>query len=181
MALLEIIEYPHPTLLKIARPVEPADITDALRKTIQDMIETMIEAPGVGLAAPQVNLSKRFFVVDVSAQYPDRPPFVLINPVITEKSGTTTFEEGCLSLPDFREEIERSKKITVKYQDEFGKPQEITDEDFLAIVIQHELDHLNGVVAADHISPMKRMMYLKKLKKMDRRGTRTPEPAGSQL
>src|SRR4051812_33502677 len=111
MALLPIIEYPHPTLKKVAREVDPIEINDALRKTLQDMIETMIEAPGVGLAAPQVNISKRFFVVDVSAYYPDRPePFALINPVIREKSGKTGIEEGCLSLPDFREEVERSKR-----------------------------------------------------------------------
>lgn len=169
MALLEIIEYPHPTLTKIARDIDLIEINDNLRKLIRDMIETMIEAPGVGLAAPQVNISKRLFVVDVSADYPDRPPFALINPVIKESSGTTTFNEGCLSLPDFREDVPRSKKIKVEYLDENGKKQTIEDEGFLAIVIQHELDHLNGVVAADRISPMKRMMYLKKLKKRDKR------------
>src|SRR4051812_11417228 len=121
MALLEIIEYPHPTLKKVAREVDPIEINDHLRTLIQNMIETMLEAPGVGLAAPQVNISRRLIVVDVSSYYPDRKPFALINPVITEKSGRTTFEEGCLSLPEFREEVERSKKITVQYLDEFGK------------------------------------------------------------
>ncbi len=181
MALLEIIEYPHPTLLEIARPVDPSEINDAFRTTIDNMIETMLEAPGVGLAAPQVNISKRFLVVDVSSYYPDRPPFAIINPVITERSGKTTFEEGCLSLPEFREDVERSKKITVEYLDAWGKRQVITDEGFLAIVIQHEIDHLDGIVAADRISPMKRMMYLKKLKKMDRKGLRIPELSGSRL
>ncbi|MBN8556011.1 MAG: peptide deformylase [Deltaproteobacteria bacterium] len=174
MALLPIIEYPHPTLKKVAREVDLAEINDAFRKIIADMIETMIEAPGVGLAAPQVNISKRFFVVDVSNYYPDRKPFVLINPVILEKSGRQTFEEGCLSLPDFREDVERAKKIKAKYLDEFGKEQIIEDEDFLAIVIQHELDHLDGIVAADRISPMKRMMYLTKLKKMTKKADRAP-------
>lgn len=169
MALLEIIEYPHPTLLKIARDVDPREINDSLRVTIKDMIETMIDAPGVGLAAPQVNISKRFVVIDVSSEYPDRPPFALINPVIVEKSGRTTFDEGCLSLPDFRETVERAKKVKVEYLDEFGKKQSFEDENFLAIVIQHELDHLDGIVAADRISPMKRMMYLKKLKKREKR------------
>ena len=171
MAKLEIIEYPHPTLQKVARNVDPIEINDAFRKTIRDMIETMIEAPGVGLAAPQVNISKRFIVVDVSQSYEGREPFALINPVILEKSGKTTFDEGCLSLPDFRETVERSKKIKVKYLDEWGKEQIIEDEDFLAIVIQHEIDHLDGIVAADRISPMKRMMYLKKLKKKEKKST----------
>jgi peptide deformylase len=170
MAVLPIIEYPHPTLLKVARDVDPQEINDGLRKIIADMIETMIEAPGVGLAAPQVNISKRFFVVDVSNYYPDRKPFALINPVILERSGKEVFEEGCLSLPDFSEEVERSKKVKVTYLDEMGKKQTIEDEEFLAIVIQHEMDHLDGIVAADRISPMKRMMYLKKLKKRERKG-----------
>lgn len=169
MALLEIIEYPHPTLKKVAREVDPLEINDDLRKFIKDMIETMIDAPGVGLAAPQVNISKRIFVVDVSSEYPDRPPFVLINPVIVEASGKTGIAEGCLSLPDFREEVDRYKKIKMEYLDEYGKKQVLEDEEFLAIVVQHELDHLNGIVAADRISPMKRMMYLKKLKKRDKK------------
>lgn len=168
MSILTIIEYPHPTLKKVARDVDPIEINDAFRKIIADMIETMIEAPGVGLAAPQVNISKRFIVVDVSAYYPDRKPFALINPVILEKEGKTTFDEGCLSLPEFRETVERSKKIKVEYLDEMGKKQTLVDDDFLAIVIQHEIDHLDGIVAADRISPMKRMMYLKKLKKRDK-------------
>jgi peptide deformylase len=168
MALLPIIEYPHPTLTKIARDVAPIEINDDLRRLIKDMIDTMIEAPGVGLAAPQVNISKRLFVVDVSSEYPDRPPFALINPVILEAHGRTKFNEGCLSLPEFREDVERSKFVKMSYLDEFGKPQILEDEGFLAIVVQHELDHLNGVVAADRVSPMKKMMYLKKLKKRDR-------------
>jgi len=168
MALLEIIEYPHPTLLKIARDIDPKEINDDLRKLIKNMIETMIEAPGVGLAAPQVNISKRLFVVDVSSEYPDRPPFALINPVILESSGKTTFNEGCLSLPEFREDVPRAKYVKMQYIDENGKKQIIEDEGFLAIVVQHELDHLNGIVAADRVSPMKKMMYLKKLKKRER-------------
>jgi peptide deformylase len=95
----------------------------------------------------------------------------LINPVIVSREGKTTFDEGCLSLPDFRETIERSKKIKVEYLDEWGKKQTIEDDDFLAIVVQHEIDHLDGVVAADRISPMKRMIYLKKLKKREKKGT----------
>lgn len=174
MGLLKIIEYPHPTLKKVARELDPVEINDGLRKTIQDMIETMIEAPGVGLAAPQVNISKRFIVVDVSSAYEGRKPFALINPKIVEKSGKTTYDEGCLSLPDFRETIERSKKVKIEYLDEWAKPQTIEDDDFLAIVVQHEIDHLDGIVAADRISPMKRMMYLKKLKKREKDSADSP-------
>jgi peptide deformylase len=174
MAILKIIEYPHPTLKKVAREIDPIEINDDLRKTLRDMIETMQEAPGVGLAAPQVNISKRFIVVDVSQVDEGTVPFALINPVILEKSGKTTYDEGCLSLPDFRETVERAKKIKVKYLDEFGKPQILEDETFLAIVIQHEIDHLDGIVAADRISPMKRMMYLKKLKKREKESAESP-------
>ena len=165
---ISILILKNPTLLKIARDIDLAEINDELRSLIRNMIETMIEAPGVGLAAPQVNISKRLFVVDVSSEYPDRPPFALINPVILESRGKTTFNEGCLSLPDFREEVPRAQYVKMQYLDENGKKQIIEDEGFLAIVVQHELDHLNGVVAADRISPMKRMMYLKKLKKRER-------------
>lgn len=169
MAKLEIIDVPHPTLKKVAREIEPSEINDSLRTFIADMIETMQEAPGVGLAAPQVNVSKRLIVIDVSSEYPDRPPFALINPVIIEKSGQTTFEEGCLSIPEFRAEIKRAKRIVVEYLDETGKKMRLEDEGFLAIVIQHEIDHLNGITMLDHVSPMKRIMYLKKLKKLQKR------------
>lgn len=169
MALLDIIEYPHPTLKKIAREVDPSEINDKLRAFLNDMIETMLEAPGVGLAAPQVNISKRMIVVDISSRDETRKPFALINPYILERTGKTTFDEGCLSLPDFNETIERSKKIKLRYLDEWGKEHIIEDEDFLSIVVQHEIDHLDGIVAADRISPMKRMMYLKKLKKLEKK------------
>jgi peptide deformylase len=169
MALLDIIEYPHPTLKKVARDVDPSEINDKLRAFLDDMIETMLEAPGVGLAAPQVNVSKRMIVVDVSSRNESLKPFALINPYILERSGKTTFDEGCLSLPEFHETIERSKKIKVRFLDAWGKEQIIEDDDFLAIVIQHEIDHLDGIVAADRVSPMKRMMYLKKLKKLEKK------------
>lgn len=169
MALLEIIEYPHPTLKQVARDVDPSEINETFRQTLDDMVETMLAAPGVGLAAPQVNISKRFLVIDVSAyQEAYFEPLCFINPVITERSGTTSYAEGCLSLPEFQEDIERDKKITVNYLDRHGKPQSLMDEDFLAIVLQHEIDHLDGIVAVDRVSPMKKMMYIKKLKKLQR-------------
>lgn len=172
MALLNIVDYPAAILTQAAEEVNPQEINDKLRKIISDMMEIMQEAPGVGLAAPQVNISKRFFVVDVSHnekyQNTRNKPFCLINPQILEKSGTTTYEEGCLSLPEFRETVERAKKIKVHYLDEWGKEQILEDDDFLAIVIQHETDHLNGIMAIDRISPMKKMIYLKKLKKLQK-------------
>lgn len=173
MAKLEIIDVPHPTLKKIAEEVKASEINEQLRLFIKDMIETMLDAPGVGLAAPQVNVSKRIIVVDVSSDYPDRPPFALINPKIVESSGDCSFEEGCLSIPEFRTEIKRAKKVRVEYLDEYGKEQSIEDSDFLAIVLQHEIDHLNGITMLDHVSPMKRMMYLKKLKKIQKRSVDT--------
>lgn len=169
MAILEIIDVPHPTLKKVALPVKDSEFNEELRQFVSDMIETMKEAPGVGLAAPQVNVSKRLLVVDVSAYYEKMEPFALINPEIIEKSGDTAIEEGCLSLPEFTAQIPRAKRIRVRYQDVEGSFHEIEDDDFLSIVIQHEMDHLNGITMLDHVSPMKREMYLKKLKKLQKR------------
>lgn len=168
MALLEIIDVPHPTLSKVAEPVKASEINDELRKFVSDMIETMQDAPGVGLAAPQVNVSKRILVVDVSSEDPNRKAFALINPEIVSQSGECGIEEGCLSIPEFTAEIPRAKEVRVRYLDEFGKEKEIKTDGFLAIVLQHELDHLNGITMLDHVSAMKRFMYLKKLKKKER-------------
>lgn len=168
MALLEIIDVPHPTLSKVAEPVKSSEINDELRKFIADMIETMKDAPGVGLAAPQVNVSKRILVVDVSSEDPSMPPFALINPEIIEQSGECGIEEGCLSIPEFTAEIPRAKEVKVRYLDENGREKEIKADGFLAIVLQHELDHLNGITMLDHVSAMKRFMYLKKIKKKQR-------------
>jgi peptide deformylase len=169
MALLDIIDVPHPTLTKVAKEVKPEEINDDLRQFLQDMIETMLDAPGVGLAAPQVDVSKRILVADASSEDPNQKPFALINPKIVEKSGECTFEEGCLSIPEFRADIKRSKWVKVEYLDENGKKQVIEDDGFLAIILQHEIDHLNGITMLDHVSGMKRMMYLKKLKKIKKR------------
>lgn len=166
MAILEIIDVPHPTLSKVAEEVKPEEINDELRQFCQDMIETMLDAPGVGLAAPQVNVSKRILVADASSEDPSQKPFALINPKIVESSGDCAFEEGCLSIPEFTASIQRAKKVKVEYLDFDGKKQTIEDEGFLSIILQHEIDHLNGVTMLDHVSPMKRMMYLKKLKKI---------------
>jgi len=165
MAVLEIIDVPHPTLKKKAVEVKPEEFNEDLKKFVEDMLETMRDAPGVGLAAPQVNVSKRILVADPSSEEDSQSPMVFINPVIVEKSGECVFEEGCLSIPEFRAEIRRAKKIKVEYQDIEGKKHTIEDNGFLAIILQHEIDHLDGITMLDHVSAMKRMMYLKKVKK----------------
>jgi len=165
MAILPIIDVPHPTLQKVAEAVDPSEINDELRDFLSNMIETMLDAPGVGLAAPQVNVSKRILVVDVRSELPDLEPFALINPEIIETSGDYVSEEGCLSIPEFKAEIKRCQKVKVRYLDEHGRTKEIEDDGFLAVVLQHEIDHLNGITMLDHVSAMKRFMYLKKIKK----------------
>ena len=169
MAILEIIDVPHPTLKMRAKEVAANEINDDLRRFIEDMLETMKEAPGVGLAAPQVNVSKRILVADPSSEDVAYGPMALINPEIIEMSGENCFEEGCLSVPEFRAEIKRSKRVKLRYLDIWGKEQIIEDDGFLAIVLQHEIDHLNGITMLDHVSPMKRMMYLKKIKKIQKK------------
>lgn len=174
MAILEIIDVPHPTLKKVAADVKPEEINDQLRSFILDMIETMKEAPGVGLAAPQVNVSKRILVADPDRDELGRGPMVFINPRIIESSGESVYEEGCLSLPEFRANIKRAKKITVEYLDEFGRKKTIEDDGFLATILQHELDHLNGITMLDHVGAMKRVMYLKKIKKLQKKAELLP-------
>lgn len=165
MAVLEIIDVPHPTLKKKAAEVKPEEFNEDLKKFVEDMFETMREAPGVGLAAPQVNVSKRILVADASSENPKQIPMVFINPTIVESSGENVFEEGCLSIPEFRADIKRAKRVKVEFQDVDGKKHTIEDDGFLAIILQHEIDHLDGITMLDHVSAMKRMMYLKKVKK----------------
>ncbi len=168
MAKLKILEFPDPRLRKKAAPVETVD--DALRTLIDDMFETMYDAPGIGLAATQVDVHKRLLVTDVT---PDRSdPHVLINPVITEKDGVTVTEEGCLSVPGYFEEVERAEHIRVKFLGRDGNETEMEAEGLLAVCIQHEMDHLEGKLFVDYLSEAKRTRIRKRLDK-DRR--RTPE------
>jgi peptide deformylase len=169
MAKLTILEFPDPRLRKKAAPVEVVD--DELRRLIDDMFETMYEAPGIGLAATQVDVHKRFLVIDVSVEKND--PHVLINPKILEKDGTTVSEEGCLSVPGYYAEVNRAEHIRVRYLDRDGNEQEMDAEGLLAICIQHEMDHLNGKLFVDYLSEAKRQRLRKRLEK-DRR--RMPEP-----
>ncbi|MDJ0916190.1 MAG: peptide deformylase [Woeseiaceae bacterium] len=164
MAKLTILEFPDPRLRKKAKPVETVD--DALRATIDDMFETMYAAPGIGLAATQVDIHKRFLVADVSGDQSE--PRVFINPVIVEKDGVTTTEEGCLSVPGYYEEVKRADTIRLKYLDRDGEVREEDLEGLLAVCVQHEIDHLDGKLFVDYISEAKRTRIRKRLEK-DRR------------
>lgn len=164
MAILQVYEYPHPILKQKAVPVEQVD--DELRKLLDDMLETMYDAPGVGLAAPQIGVSKRIVVIDAAMDDEEPAPMYFINPEIVWRSEEKKIcEEGCLSVPEMRAEVERPDSVRVKYLDYNGKACEILAEEFLAVVVQHELDHLDGVLYIDRISRLKRQMLLKKLEK----------------
>jgi len=165
MAKLAIITLPDPLLRKTSLPVERVD--EGLRKLADDMLETMYAAPGVGLAAVQVGVLRRLIVLD-TAKGEDEPPrpLVMINPrVVALGSQMRRHEEGCLSIPDVRLEIDRPASVTVAFLDRSGAPQELTAEGLLATVIQHEIDHLNGRLIIDFLSRLKRDIIVRKLKK----------------
>ncbi len=164
MAILKILEFPDPRLRTRAKPVEVVD--EALRQLIDDLFETMYDAPGIGLAATQVDIHRRLLVADVSAEKSD--PQVLINPQILERDGTLVTEEGCLSVPGYYEDVERSEQIRVRFLDREGNAIEKEMEGMLAVCVQHEIDHLNGRLFVDYLSEAKRQRIRKRLQK-DRR------------
>jgi peptide deformylase len=172
MAILPIFETPDPVLRQISRPVEQVD--DELRKLIDDMFDTMYAAPGIGLAAVQVGVPKRLLVIDLQEPEeedgePVRDPRVFINPEILETSGTTRpYQEGCLSVPDQYAEVLRPERIRARWLDRDGAVHEEWLDGLLAICLQHEIDHLNGILFIDHLSRLKREMILKKLLKARR-------------
>jgi peptide deformylase len=161
MTKLTILEFPDPRLRKKAVPVEVVD--DALRAFIDDMFETMYDAPGIGLAATQVDMHKRLLVTDVSSDC--SAPYVLINPQILEKDGVAVTEEGCLSVPGYFEEVERANHIRVAFLDRNGDEVEMEAEGLLAVCIQHEIDHLDGKLFVDYLSEAKRTRIRKRLQK----------------
>ncbi|MEM7168700.1 MAG: peptide deformylase [Pseudomonadota bacterium] len=164
MAILPIITAPDPRLKKVCQPVEAVD--DELRKLMDDMLETMYAAPGIGLAAPQIGVLKRVIVVDVSAKDDEREPLCLANPEVTSASEEMArYEEGCLSLPEHYSEVERPAEVTLRYLDRDNQTQEMAADGLLATCIQHEIDHLNGILFVDHISSLKRSMILRRLTK----------------
>lgn len=161
MALLEILEFPDDRLRKKAAPVQTVD--DAVRDIIDNMLETMYEAPGVGLAATQVNIHRRIIVIDVSEE--KNAPLALINPEIIYTEGTEESQEGCLSVPEIYESVTRAEKVKVRALNRDGESFEIIADELLAICIQHEIDHLNGKLFVDYLSPLKRQRIRKKLEK----------------
>ncbi|MDD3483475.1 peptide deformylase [Azovibrio restrictus] len=164
MALLPILRFPDARLKKIAAPVEKID--DGIRALVADMAETMYEAPGIGLAATQVNVHKQVVVIDVSEE--KNQLLVLINARITHKDGLQVYEEGCLSVPGIYDKVERAAQVTVEYLDQEGQPQTLSTDGLLAVCIQHELDHLQGRVFVDHLSQLKQMRIKNKLAKQAR-------------
>jgi peptide deformylase len=164
----EIVKYPDPVLQKPAEPVTEFD--DELRKLVEDMFESMYEAKGIGLAAPQIGISKRLTVIDLSFKKNPEEKIVLINPEIIHKEGKQYEEEGCLSLPEIREKVSRAAKVTVRAQDADGKWFEIDGDELLARAFQHEIDHLDGVLFIFRISALKRDLVLRRIRKMQKAG-----------
>jgi len=164
MSRLPILEYPDPRLRTKAQPVTVFDA--ALQTLIDAMFETMYVAPGIGLAASQVNVHKQLLVLDVSEDKDQ--PMVLINPKIVTGEGSQTYQEGCLSVPGIFADVERADRITVESLDRHGKPQNFAADGLLAVCIQHEMDHLIGKLFVDYLSPLKRELVRKKLEKQRR-------------
>lgn len=162
MAKLDILRFPDPRLRTKAIPVE--EVTDAIRVLLDDMLETMYDAPGIGLAATQVNVHQQIVVIDISEE--KNQPYCFINPVITHRDGEAISEEGCLSVPAYYAEVPRSETITVKALDRDGKEFELQAEGLLAVCIQHELDHLKGKLFVDYLSPLKQKRLQKKFAKL---------------
>jgi len=166
MAKLPILEFPDPRLRTVAKPVEQVD--DATRRLIADMFETMYDAPGIGLAATQVDVHLRLLVLDVSED--KSRPLVFINPEILASEGSQVYQEGCLSVPNIYADVTRADRIRVRALDRDGKSFEIDADGLLAVCIQHEMDHLAGKVFVDYLSPLKREQVRKKLAKQQRAG-----------
>ena len=161
MALLKILTYPDQRLRTVAKPVEVVD--DAIRTLTDDMLETMYEAPGIGLAATQVNVHKRILVLDITPE--QNNPHVFINPEIKAHEGEQQFDEGCLSIPGYLETIDRYQNITVSALDREGNPFELECDNLMSVCIQHEIDHLNGKLFVDYLSNLKKQRIKKKLQK----------------
>lgn len=164
MALLPILQYPDPRLHKVAKSV--VSVTEQTRKLIKDMAETMYAAPGVGLAATQVDVHERIVVIDISEEHNDLK--VLINPVLLTAEGEEVSEEGCLSVPGIYEDVTRAERVVIKALDENGKEFELGADGLLAVCIQHEMDHLQGRVFVEHLSNLKQTRIRAKLKKQRR-------------
>lgn len=164
MALLEILQYPDPVLKKVSEPV--SEITGEIKTLIQDMLETLYDAPGIGLAAPQVGRLKRVIVLDLDYRSADmRKPTVLINPEIISCEGEIFFEEACLSVPEYSAEVARSEKVKVRAFNEKAEEVIISGEGLLSVALQHEIDHLNGILFVDRLGLVKRDIFKRKFRK----------------
>jgi len=168
MTILKILEYPDDRLRMVAKPV--SEVNDQIRSIADNMLETMYDAPGVGLAATQVDIHLRIVVIDVSEDKTE--PLVLINPEIVDHSGIEEMEEGCLSFPDVFADVERADKVTLKALDRNGEEFTIEADELLAVCIQHELDHLKGKLFVDYLSPLKRQRIRKLLEKRQRKSAK---------
>ncbi len=165
----KIVKYGDPVLEQVAESVTDFD-TDELRELVADMWETMYSAKGVGLAAPQIGLRKRISIIDVSAGEDETKRVVVINPTITQREGSQVGEEGCLSIPGFREPVKRANKVFVEGRNEKGESIQLEAEELFARALQHEVDHLNGVLFINHLSALKRDMIRRKIKKLQKSG-----------
>jgi peptide deformylase len=164
----EVVKYPDSVLAKPGAPVTAFD--EGLKTLVAEMFESMYVAQGIGLAAPQISISKRITVVDVSFKKNPKDRLVLINPEVVEQKGKQVEEEGCLSLPDIREKVQRAAWVKVKAQNEHGEWFEVEGEELLARALLHEIDHLNGVLFIDRISRLKRELVLRKIRKLQKNG-----------
>jgi len=160
----DILLWPHPVLKQQAAPI--ARVDDAVRALIDDLFETMYGAEGVGLAANQVGVPQRVLVLDTTSRQPELRPLAMVNPVIVSAEGETVYAEGCLSLPGEVEDVERAAVVTVRYLDEQGHAQTLRCEGLLSIAVQHELDHLDGIVFVDHVSVLKRELIRRRMKRL---------------
>lgn len=164
MSILNILRYPDPILKKKSEPV--TEITQEIQRLIDDMAETMYAAPGVGLAAPQVGRSVRVIVIDVNSKEEQKRDLIsIINPEIIERSGEIDWEEGCLSIPDYSADVKRAERVIVSGLDREGKKKIIVGEELLSVVLQHEIDHLDGMLFIDRLGPIKRDLVKRKLRK----------------
>ncbi|MDO8494895.1 MAG: peptide deformylase [Deltaproteobacteria bacterium] len=167
MSILPIVIYPDPALKTKCEPV--AEVTKEIQKILDNMAETMYAAPGIGLAAPQVGITQRLIVIDVSSREEGAPKklYQLVNPKIVAREGEIEWEEGCLSIPGFLQNMKRSAKVTVEALDKKGKPIQIEAQELLAVCLQHEIDHIDGKLIIDNVSRLKRKLYLEELEKTE--------------
>ncbi len=164
MAIRTILEFPDPVLRQLAQSITVFD--ERLMELVKDMTETMYDAPGIGLAAPQIGESIQLIVVDVAKIEKEQKVLAMINPRLIGYEGTQVDEEGCLSVIELTANVKRYQKVTVSYQNLSGEPRELTAEDRFAVILQHEIDHLRGILFLDHLSALKRTLYKKKVRKM---------------